>query len=230
MKNKINSIIILIIIIILFVVIFINKINYKDLQKDILFFKYLGKQEKSDEEKNIVNQQKIENIINREEQKYDKNNGNDLNKSKKEEDINVEKQYIFKMQSRNTNFQNVNLKDTIQSKTLINEKIAPGIKGVFDIVIYSNYDANYKINFESKSLKPKNLQFSKIGTEIKSNTLEGLVKNLCGYIPKGEKEVITIGWEWNYENGSLGNKQDTEDAIAIKEYSFTISAYGEEVI
>ena len=128
------------------------------------------------------------------------------------------------------NFQNIDLIDTLKSETLVNEKIAPGIKGNFDIIIYSNHNAHYYVDFTSKNDKPYNLKFNIIGTNIKVNSLEELSTYLQGDIEKEGKRIIKIGWEWQYENGDIGNIQDTNDAKTITEYSFDINAKGEEIL
>ena len=128
------------------------------------------------------------------------------------------------------NFQNIDLIDTLKSETLVNEKIAPGIKGNFDIIIYSNHNAHYYVNFTSKNNKPHNLKFNIIGTNIEANSLEELSTYLKGDIEKEGKRIIKIGWEWQYENGDIGNLQDTNDAKTITEYSFDINAKGEEIL
>ena len=207
MKKKLNLIIMLIGILIFLIIIFTNVINYKNLQEDIFFLKFLSE-----------------------------NNNND---NRKDEELNSVKgiivrkeniQYIFDIEYKNTTFRNVNLLDTINSKTLVNEKIAPGVNGTFDIVIYSNHNANYNIYFESVSQKPQNLKFYIVGTDCYKKTLEELSDNLSGTIQKGDKKTITIGWKWEYENGEKGSMQDTEDAELIDKYLFNILALGEEII
>ena len=120
--------------------------------------------------------------------------------------------------------------DTISSKVLVNEKIAPGAKGYFDIIIYSNYNTKYNIYFKSITKKPQNLRFFVVGDDTYKESLEDLSSDLFGIIQKGDRKTITIGWEWTYENGSLGNFQDTSDADLMDKYIFNILALGEEII
>lgn len=76
------------------------------------------------------------------------------------------KQYCFEIDAKgfkNTNFSNIRLADTINEKTLINNLIAPGTSGSFDIIIKTkggNLDVNYLIEVQEESVSPKNLIFS----------------------------------------------------------------------
>lgn len=128
------------------------------------------------------------------------------------------------------------MSDTIDKKTLVYEKIAPGTSGNFDILLESNQNLKYKIEFYSMNDKPKNLNFKAFNNDRllgEANTLEELSKDLSGFIKKNEKINITIYWYWNFENED--NKeytdiQDTKDSENIKKYQFNISTLGEEVV
>ena len=143
----------------------------------------------------------------------------------------VEKnEYKFKIDYKNTKLKSVNLLNTNNEKTLVNEKIAPGTKGNFKIILNSNQDLIYKINFESINNKPKNLKFkaSKDKVQIsEGNTLEELSKNLIGQIYKNQEIEIVVDWYWDYESKQNEDIQDTEDSKNIREYKFKIYAKGE---
>lgn len=148
--------------------------------------------------------------------------------------INTQKQYEFKIKYKDMNFKFINLNETINKETLVYEKIAPGTSGSFNILLDSNQDLNYKIQFFSLNEKPKNLNFIALKNErfiATANTLEDLAYNLSGYINKNQKINITINWYWNYENNSQEEDiQDTKDAENIKTYKFNICTVGEEMI
>lgn len=148
--------------------------------------------------------------------------------------INTQKQYQFKIKYKDINFKSINLNETINKETLVYEKIAPGTSGSFNILLDSNQDLNYKIQFFSLNEKPKNLNFIALKNErfiATANTLEDLAYNLAGNIRKNEKINITINWYWNYENNSQKEDiQDTKDAENIKTYKFNICTVGEEMI
>ena len=215
MKKRKKLIIIIIVFILSLICLFLNSNSYKKLQDDLLFIRFL----KNDSKLNIdnrVNNDNENNLI----LEFDNNSINSK----------ANMQYIFNIEYKNTKFQDVNLINTIDSKTLVNEKIAPGAKGFFDIIIYSNHNSRYNVYFESLNEKPSNLKFFIVGTKIYKEKLEELSSDLSGVIKKGEKKIITIGWEWTYENGVNGNKQDTDDAKLMNKYMFNILAVGEEII
>lgn len=143
-----------------------------------------------------------------------------------------EKEYRLNVNYKNTVFKNINLSETINKQTLIYEKIAPGTRGNFNIVLEANKNSRYKILFNSINEKPQNLKFkaNRDNKEIgNANTLEELQKYLTGYIRKDEKIDIRVDWYWEFENNEEANKQDTKDAQYIKKYQFDINAIGEEI-
>lgn len=147
-----------------------------------------------------------------------------------------EKIYNFKISYKNLDFKSLNLVDTIDKNTLIYEKIAPGTSGSFNILLYSNQNLKYRIEFHSINDKPKNLKFMALkNNQIleETNTLEELSRKLVGYINKDENINITIKWYWNYEdkkNEEATDIQDTKDSEKIKKYQFDVYALGEEII
>lgn len=199
-KKQRIIIFILIIFVILFIILF-NQLKFTFLQNDILFLKFLDYNSKSEQ-----NQNEYRSTISTEK---------------------TTPQYIFDIAYKDINFANVNLIDTIKPKTLVNEKIAPGVSGEFDIIIKTNENSKYQIYFISKNEKPQNLKFSIANTNIISNKIENLTPYLKGNLNKGESKIITIKWNWNYENELEGNIQDTKDAKNIDQYVFDIYTYGE---
>lgn len=149
---------------------------------------------------------------------------------KQTENEQEDKQYVFKMNCKNTDFKNVDLLKTVDRKTLVNEKIAPGVEGEFQIVLEANEDTNYNIIFQSKNSKPKNLKFENVETKTQKENLEDLNSELTGRLKENEKKIITIHWAWQYENTEEENQQDTLDGKNIQEYQFTIYANGQSVI
>ena len=143
-----------------------------------------------------------------------------------------EKEYRLNVNYKNIDFRNINLAETINRETLIYEKIAPGTRGSFNIILEANKNSKYKVVFNSINEKPQNLKFKaninnkEIG---KANTLEELQKYLIGYIRKNEKIDIRVNWYWEFEDNEQNDKQDTKDAQYIKKYQFDINAIGEEI-
>lgn len=151
-----------------------------------------------------------------------------LEKIKKEKlNLNNSKEYPiyeFNVSYKKTKLEGINLLDTIDNKTLVKEKVAPGTKGNFTIRIKSNEDINYEILFNSLNEKPKNLIFEY--KNIKYQKLEDLQKDLIGKIAKKETIDINISWEWEYKISSKEDIQDTKDGEKLKNYNFTIETIG----
>lgn len=201
MKRNKKFITIFLIIIIVFIFILVRKnVGFALNFDDILFLKTFQK-----------NQDNIE--------KKDKVKRNEL-------DI---MQYMFVVSLKNADFNQVNLTETINTKTLINEKIAPGLEGMFDIVLYANESTKYNIKFESLTAKPKNLRFQEMNTKAEAKTLEELEKSLVGDIEKDEQKVISVRWYWPYDESEKEDKQDTIDSLSIEKYFFNIYVTGEAI-
>jgi len=137
---------------------------------------------------------------------------NSYNYSKKQNE--KTRKYKIKISKGEQSYLVKNLWATIDKKTFINEKIAPGTKGNFEIILTSNATLQYRIILKSKNQKPKNLVY-----KIK----EGEV----GSISEGEKKIIHVFWEWKYETSFKENKQDTIDGENLKKYNFEICIFGE---
>lgn len=150
------------------------------------------------------------------------------------EDREYQKVYNFKIDYKNIDFKSIDLAETIDKNTLVYEKIAPGTSGSFNILLDSNQNLKYKIEFNSINEKPQNLNFRalKNGEVLgEANTLEELSKELTGYINKDEKIDFTINWYWNYESDKENSDiQDTKDAENIKRYQFNLYILGEEIL
>ena len=141
--------------------------------------------------------------------------------------------YIFNVDLKNIDIKSVNLIETVDKNTCINEKIAPGTSGNFSICLQSNKNSKYKINFQSVNEKPQNLYFKALKNKkeiAEAETLEKLSEKLEGNINKKEKIKIDIQWYWNFENGKESTDiQDTQDAKKIRKYQFDVYALGEEI-
>ena len=117
--------------------------------------------------------------------------------------------------------------DTINSKTLINEKIAPGLEGTFDIILKTNANSKYYIKFENQTEKPKNLRFKDLNSQKETNTLEELEEVLVGNINREDVKKVSIYWFWPYESDENEDIQDTKDSKNIGKYIFDIYVIGE---
>lgn len=166
-----------------------------------------------------------------EQKKENVKNAQDLS-SQKDEFVPLD--YYFMVDYEKINFRNINLLDTVNSKTLIKKKIAPGTSGSFNIILNSNQRTRYQIKVKSESEKPLNLKFYINGGKKEYSTLEELQDELVGILEKNIKKVIEIKWEWKYESTIAGNSeelrlqdlQDTIDGMKIQKYKFNIYVVG----
>ena len=123
-----------------------------------------------------------------------------------------EKVYEIKIEKGGIDYKKINLTQTIDTKTLVHEKIAPGTKGSFFVKLVANENMEYEIQILEKNKKPKNFKF-----EIFENK---------GKLEKGETKNIEIKWKWDYEINEEENKQDTKDGENIEIYNFEICTIG----
>lgn len=151
------------------------------------------------------------------------------NSEKENELNNMPVQYVFDVSWKNVNFSNASLIGALDAKNVIEEKIAPGLEGVFDIIIKSNHNTKYSVEFKSKNEKPKNLRFQDIDTKKEADSLEDLQNFLCGSIKKNEVKKISVRWYWPYESSSENDVQDTIDSEKIINYVFDIYVAGEAI-
>lgn len=148
--------------------------------------------------------------------------------------------WSFKVNGKDDIVQAINLLSTCNDETLIDNKIAPGTSGTFDIVVDatgSDVGVNYKVQFLNENQKPQNLKF--IYEDEEYSTIQELQENLTGTINANDEEktrTITINWEWAYQTGSnqteINNNDiiDTEDAKNISNYTFDVNVIGTQVM
>lgn len=197
-KQKRKVILIFIVILVLCIFLFQNKKNFNNrFQDELIFFKLV-----SSKQENSENELKSKNQVSQ-----------------------ANQEYKFHVSYKNTDFKNIYLSNSINRDTLIHEKIAPGTKGEFEIVLESNEKTHYQIKFESKNEKPENLTFKIKGKDRKYQRLEEMEQDLKGEVKENKR--IIIDWEWEYETNEIKNLQDTKDGELIKQYNFTIYVIGE---
>lgn len=148
--------------------------------------------------------------------------------------------WSFKVNGQKEQVQAIQLGSTCNNETLVNNKIAPGTNGSFNIIVDgtgSDVGIDYSIKFENETTKPTNLKFVYDGKEYSS--IDELQTNLSGTIHANDQDktrTITIGWKWDYETGSTeseivnNDKIDTQDAQGIANYTFDVVVSGTQVI
>lgn len=148
--------------------------------------------------------------------------------------------WSFKVNENAEKMQTISLKSTINNSTLVNNKIAPGTAGTFQIKVDAtgaDVGINYNIKFENESKKPTNLKFEYNGKTF--NSLAEMQDQIIGTINSNDSEkikTITIAWNWKYETGSTpqeiakNDKLDTDEAKQIKNYTFDVIVSGTQVM
>lgn len=148
--------------------------------------------------------------------------------------------WSFKVNENEEKLQTISLKSTINNSTLVNNKIAPGTAGEFQIKLDatgSEVGINYVIKFENESQKPTNLKFTYDGKTY--NSLTDLQQDLTGTINANAEEkvkTLTVAWNWKYETGSTAKEIatndliDTQDAKQMSNYTFDVIVSGTQVM
>lgn len=148
--------------------------------------------------------------------------------------------WSFKVNEKDEKLQTISLKSTVNNETLINNKIAPGTEGEFQIKLDANgsdVGINYVVKFENETQKPKNLKFLYDGKTY--NSLTELQNVLTGTINANEQDkvkTLTICWNWQYETGkteqeiSASDIVDTQNGKQIANYTFDIIVSGTQVM
>ena len=147
--------------------------------------------------------------------------------------------WSFKVNGQKEQVQEIKFVSTYNSETLVNNKIAPGTSGSFNIIVDatgSEVGIKYNIKFAEESNKPQNLKFVYGGKEYDS--IKQLGDELSGTIAANEEDktrTINVQWKWNYETGSSAEQInandiiDTNDAISIANYTFQVIVTGTQV-
>ena len=148
--------------------------------------------------------------------------------------------WSFKVNGQEEQTQTIQLTSTYDSKTLVNNKIAPGTKGSFNIIIDANgsdVGINYTVKIANEKNKPNNLKF--IYEDVEYNTITELEKVLSGTInadDKNKERTLTIDWMWKYETGNNATQIaendaiDTNDGKTITDYTFDVIVSGVQVM
>ena len=125
--------------------------------------------------------------------------------------------WSFKVNGQQEQVQTINLVSTCNNETLLNNKIAPGTSGSFNIIVdgtESDVEINYKVKFQNETDKPQNLKFKYQGKEY--NSISELQDILSGTIAANDKEktrTLQIEWQWKYETGNNENEIANNDKI-----------------
>ncbi len=147
--------------------------------------------------------------------------------------------WSFKVNDQKEHIQEIKLASTSNNETLVNNKIAPGTSGNFNIIVDatgSEVGINYNIEFKEEANKPANLKF--IYEDVEYNSIQELENNLSGVINANDEnkiKTLNISWKWDYETGNneeeikANDLIDTQDAEKLQNYTFKVSVTGTQV-
>ncbi len=145
----------------------------------------------------------------------------------------------FKVNGQSEQVEEIKLASTCNNETLVDNKIAPGTSGSFDIIVDatgSEVGINYNITFTEEENKPQNLKFTY--DDVEYNSIEELESNLSGTIDanaENKTRTLNIKWEWPYEIGESPEEiesndlVDTQDAQRISNYTFNVIVTGTQI-
>ena len=147
--------------------------------------------------------------------------------------------WSFLVNGQSSSIHNIQLTQTYTPETLVENTIAPGTSGSFDIVIDatgSQVGIAYQVQFQNEVGKPTNLQFECEGKKV--SHIKELEEVLIGEIPANAQQktkTYTVNWEWKYETGTtqeeikISDGIDTKEASTIENYSFDIIINGTQL-
>ena len=152
--------------------------------------------------------------------------------------------WSFKVYGDNEQTQTVRLASTVNDQTLVNNKIAPGTKGSFVIKVDgrgSDVGIKYNFKLQNETQKPSNLLFTYSGITFRN--LSELLEAAGGTIDANADEnakvkQVVINWQWPYQTQTTSSeeelaendREDTQDAMNISNYSFDIVVTGTQVV
>jgi hypothetical protein len=119
--------------------------------------------------------------------------------------------WAFASDNASTNF-TINLDGTIDASTLMNDRIAPGTSGSFDIALSnanSEVGVEFTISFSNAQNVPSNLVFKQGGSVVDITT-----QTITGKIAAGDTLTVPVTWEWPYYTSAADDVEDTTDGVA----------------
>ena len=147
--------------------------------------------------------------------------------------------WSFLVNGQESSMNTIDLSSTCNNGTLINNKIAPGTEGNFNIEIDatgSEVGIQYQVTFDKKSQKPNNLFFIyNRSTYANFSDLAYALKGVINADAENKKISIPIKWIWEYETGNSPelrepeDVEDTQDGKTLQNYAFDVIVTGTQV-
>lgn len=134
----------------------------------------------------------------------------------------------------------ISLAETVDATTLINDRIAPGTSGSFDIELVntSEVGANFVVALQSITNKPTNLKFyttrsGSAGSYTYSNEITPGTTEITGQLAAEDSNGLTVPiyWVWAYETAAIATSDpiDTgngEDTLANRTLTIGVNITG----
>jgi len=147
--------------------------------------------------------------------------------------------WSFLVNGQESSMNTIDLSSTCNNETLIDNKIAPGTEGNFNIEIDatgSEVGIQYQVTFDEKSQKPNNLYFIyNKSTYANFDDLAYALKGVINADAENKKISIPIKWIWEYETGNSPelrepeDAEDTQDGKTLQNYAFDVIVTGTQV-
>lgn len=147
--------------------------------------------------------------------------------------------WSFLVNGQESSMNTIDLSSTCNNGTLINNKIAPGTEGNFNIEIDatgSEVGIQYQVTFDEKSQKPNNLFFIyNRSTYANFSDYAYALKGVINADAENKKISIPIKWIWEYETGNSPelrepeDAEDTQDGKTLQNYAFDVIVTGTQV-
>lgn len=129
----------------------------------------------------------------------------------------------------------IDFTDTYDATTLVNDRIAPGTSGSFDIQVVnetSETGVDFTLKIKSVANVPTNLKFYSDSSFSDPMTIDG--GTITGQLKAGDATGVKVPlyWKWEYEtldssnSSTAGDGLDTTDGENAKELAVTVSITG----
>lgn len=110
--------------------------------------------------------------------------------------------------------------------SLVNDKIAPGTSGTFDLVLSnatSDVGVAFTVSFAGSTNLPQNLVLTYGGNSF--NPSSGTI---TGTIAQGDSITLQIGFSWPYYTDATEDGEDTTDGIAATDLTLSAAIVGSQ--
>jgi len=124
--------------------------------------------------------------------------------------------WSFKANNETKTIANIQLSNAYDENKILQNTIAPGTSGSFDIVLDAtgaDVAMDYAITFDNCKDKPQNLKFTYNNTTVSNiEELENVLKGRIS-LEDDRTKTLKINWDWKYETGNTEDEISKNDEI-----------------